>query len=92
MQLLDLSQPHNVKKKLVLCLLRISASIKCKKMVVDHGTIIGYLKKHSKMDVNKAKKLLQRMEQIAKEFVIKIPLSMNSYVTCFFVYLMNAKC
>lgn len=61
-QLLDSSPANNAKKNAVLCLLSVSSSRKSKKMMVAHGAI-GYLKKLSEMDVNGAKKLLERLER-----------------------------
>ncbi|KAH7653665.1 Karyopherin (importin) alpha domain-containing protein [Dioscorea alata] len=61
-QLLDPSPANNAKKNAVLCLLSVSSSRKSKKMMVAHGAI-GYLKKLSEMDVNGAKKLLERLER-----------------------------
>ncbi|XP_019161075.1 PREDICTED: vacuolar protein 8-like [Ipomoea nil] len=61
-QLLDPS-PHNAAKKYAAsCLVLLSSSKKCKKLMISHGAI-GYLKKLSEMDVPGAKKLLERLER-----------------------------
>lgn len=61
-QLLDPS-PHNTAKKYAAsCLVLLSSSKKCKKLMISHGAI-GYLKKLSEMDVPGAKKLLERLER-----------------------------
>ncbi|KAF8027137.1 hypothetical protein BT93_E0145 [Corymbia citriodora subsp. variegata] len=60
-QLLDLSPQNTAKKYAVLCLLCLSSSQKCKRMMISHGAI-GYLKKLAEMDIPGAKKLLERLE------------------------------
>ncbi|KAK9103424.1 hypothetical protein Sjap_020678 [Stephania japonica] len=61
-QLLDPS-PHNTGKKYaVSCLLSLSSSKKCKKLMISYGAI-GYLKKLSEMEIPGAKKLLERLER-----------------------------
>ncbi|KAK1364413.1 protein CELLULOSE SYNTHASE INTERACTIVE 3 [Heracleum sosnowskyi] len=61
-QLLDPS-PHNTARKYaVSCLVSISSSKKCKKLMISYGAI-GYLKKLSDMDIPGAKKLLERLEK-----------------------------
>ncbi|XP_073045157.1 uncharacterized protein [Primulina eburnea] len=60
--LLDPS-PHNTAKKYaVSCLSLLSSSKKCKKLMVSYGAI-GYLKKLTEMEVQGAKKLLERLER-----------------------------
>ncbi|WOK98184.1 hypothetical protein Cni_G06894 [Canna indica] len=61
-QLLDPSPQNTAKKYAVSCLLILSSSKKCKKMMISYGAI-GYLKKLSDMDVPGAKKLLERLER-----------------------------
>lgn len=61
-QLLDPSPQNTAKKYAVLCLLALSSSKKCKKLMVSYGAI-GYLKKLTEMDVPGAKKLLERLER-----------------------------
>ncbi|KAJ3687892.1 hypothetical protein LUZ61_017056 [Rhynchospora tenuis] len=61
-QLLDLSPSNNAKKYAIACLLMLSSSKKCKKLMISHGAI-GYLKKLSEMEVSGAKKLLERLER-----------------------------
>jgi hypothetical protein len=61
-QLLDPS-PHNTAKKYAIsCLLSLSASKRCRKLMISHGAI-GYLKKLTEMDVAGAKKLLEKLER-----------------------------
>ncbi|KAK3156954.1 hypothetical protein QOZ80_2AG0114290 [Eleusine coracana subsp. coracana] len=61
-QLLDPS-PHNTAKKYAIsCLLSLSASKRCKKLMISHGAI-GYLKKLTEKDVAGAKKLLEKLER-----------------------------
>ncbi|KAL2233937.1 uncharacterized protein LOC105171946 [Sesamum indicum] len=60
--LLDPS-PHNTAKKYaVACLMLLSSSKKCKKLMISYGAI-GYLKKLTEMDIPGAKKLLERLER-----------------------------
>ncbi|KAL2892300.1 U-box domain-containing protein 4 [Bienertia sinuspersici] len=61
-QLLDSNPQNTAKKYAVTCLLSLSSSKKCKKLMVSYGAI-GYLKKLSEMDVPGAKKLLERLEK-----------------------------
>ena len=61
-QLLDPSPQNTAKKYAVLCLVSISSSKKCRKMMISYGAI-GYLKKMIEMDVPGAKKLLERLER-----------------------------
>ncbi|XP_078154118.1 uncharacterized protein LOC144549272 isoform X2 [Carex rostrata] len=61
-QLLDPSPLNTAKKYAIGCLLMLSTSKKCKKLMISHGAI-GYLKKLSEMDVSGAKKLLERLER-----------------------------
>ncbi|XP_020585625.1 protein CELLULOSE SYNTHASE INTERACTIVE 3-like [Phalaenopsis equestris] len=61
-QLLDPSSENTAKKYAVSCLLQLSSSKKCKKLMCSYGAI-GYLKKLSEMDVTGAKKLLERLEK-----------------------------
>lgn len=61
-QLLDPSSDNTAKKYAVSCLLYLSSSKKCKKLMCSYGAI-GYLKKLSEMDVPGAKKLLERLEK-----------------------------
>ncbi|GFZ21070.1 ARM repeat superfamily protein [Actinidia rufa] len=61
-QLLDPSPQNTTKKYAVLCLVSISSSKKCRKMMISYGAI-GYLKKMMEMDVPRAKKLLERLER-----------------------------
>ncbi|KAG1360675.1 vacuolar protein 8 [Cocos nucifera] len=61
-QLLDANPQNTAKKYAVSCLLLLSSSKKCKKMMISYGAI-GYLKKLSEMDVPGAKKLLERLER-----------------------------
>ncbi|PKU77500.1 U-box domain-containing protein 4 [Dendrobium catenatum] len=61
-QLLDPSSENTAKKYAVSCLLYLSSSKKCKKLMCSYGAI-GYLKKLSEIDVPGAKKLLERLEK-----------------------------
>ncbi|CAM0956414.1 unnamed protein product [Alopecurus aequalis] len=61
-QLLDPSPGNTAKKYAISCLLSLSASKRCKKLMIAHGAI-GYLKKLSEMDVAGAKKLLEKLER-----------------------------
>lgn len=61
-QLLDPSPNNSAKKYAVLCLLSLSSSKKCKKLMISYGAI-GYLKKLTEMDVAGAKKLVERLER-----------------------------
>lgn len=61
-QLLDPSPLNTAKKYAISCLLSLSSSKRCKKLMISHGAI-GYLKKLSEMDVAGAKKLLERLER-----------------------------
>ncbi|KAF8379420.1 hypothetical protein HHK36_028855 [Tetracentron sinense] len=61
-QLLDPSPQNTAKKYAVSCLASLSASKKCKKLMISYGAI-GYLKKLSEMDIPGAKKLLERLER-----------------------------
>ncbi|KAJ1299104.1 hypothetical protein BS78_01G505700 [Paspalum vaginatum] len=61
-QLLDPSPTNTAKKYAIACLLTLSATKRCKKLMISHGAI-GYLKKLSDMDVAGAKKLLERLER-----------------------------
>ncbi|KAL6660284.1 hypothetical protein ACP70R_002406 [Stipagrostis hirtigluma subsp. patula] len=60
-QLLDPSPTNTAKKYAIACLLSLSSTKRCKKLMISHGAI-GYLKKLSDMDVAGAKKLLERLE------------------------------
>ncbi|KAJ1695862.1 hypothetical protein LUZ63_012560 [Rhynchospora breviuscula] len=60
-QLLDPSPSNTAKKYAIACLLMLSSSKKCKKLMVSHGAI-GYMKKLSEMEVSGSKKLLERLE------------------------------
>ncbi|XP_056160648.1 protein CELLULOSE SYNTHASE INTERACTIVE 1-like isoform X1 [Syzygium oleosum] len=60
-QLLDSSPQNTAKKYAVSCLLCLSSSQKCKRMMIAHGAI-GYLKKLAEMDIPGAKRLLERLE------------------------------
>ncbi|XP_051123254.1 protein CELLULOSE SYNTHASE INTERACTIVE 3-like [Andrographis paniculata] len=60
--LLDPNPQNTAKKYAVSCLMLLSSSKKCKKLMVSYGAI-GYLKKLAEMDVPGAKKLLERMER-----------------------------
>ncbi|XP_062201268.1 ARM REPEAT PROTEIN INTERACTING WITH ABF2-like isoform X2 [Phragmites australis] len=61
-QLLDPSPQNTAKKYAISCLLSLSASKRCKKLMISHGAI-GYLKKLSEKDVAGAKKLLEKLER-----------------------------
>ncbi|XP_072956812.1 uncharacterized protein [Typha angustifolia] len=61
-QLLDPSPANTAKKYAISCLLCLSQSKRCKKLMTSHGAI-GYLKKLSDMDVAGAKKLLEKLER-----------------------------
>ncbi|KMT00196.1 hypothetical protein BVRB_1g020120 [Beta vulgaris subsp. vulgaris] len=61
-QLLDSNPQNTAKKYAVSCLLSLSSSKKCKKLMVSYGAI-GYLKKLTEMDIPGAKKLLERLER-----------------------------
>lgn len=61
-QLLDPSPQNSAKKYAILCLLNLSTSKKCRKMMISYGAI-GYLKKLSEMEIVGAKKLLGRLEK-----------------------------
>ncbi|XP_072963928.1 uncharacterized protein [Typha angustifolia] len=61
-QLLDPSPLNTAKKYAISCLLSLSSSKRCKKLMISHGAI-GYLKKLSEMDVAGSKKLLERLEK-----------------------------
>ena len=61
-QLLDPSPANTAKKYAIACLLTLSGTKRCKKVMVSHGAI-GYLKKLSDMDVAGAKKLHERLER-----------------------------
>ncbi|XP_047334845.1 uncharacterized protein LOC124938448 [Impatiens glandulifera] len=61
-QLLEPSPQNMAKKYSVTCLVCLSSSKKCKKLMISHGAI-GYLKKLSEMEIPGAKKLLDRLEK-----------------------------
>lgn len=61
-QLLDPSPANTAKKYAIACLLTLSGTKRCRKVMVSHGAI-GYLKKLSDMDVAGAKKLHERLER-----------------------------
>jgi hypothetical protein len=61
-QLLEPSPQNTAKKYAISCLLALSASKRCKKLMISHGAI-GYLKKLSEKDVAGAKKLLEKLER-----------------------------
>ncbi|WOK95185.1 hypothetical protein Cni_G03892 [Canna indica] len=61
-QLLNPSPQNTAKKYAVSCLLILSSSKRCKKMMISYGAI-GYLKKLSDMDFPGANKLLERLER-----------------------------
>ncbi|KAL1818546.1 hypothetical protein ACET3Z_013415 [Daucus carota] len=61
-QLLDPSPQNTAKKYAVSCLVLISSSKKCKRLMISYGAI-GYLKKLCEMDIPGAKKLLERLER-----------------------------
>lgn len=55
--------PHNAAKKYAAtCLVFLSSSKKCKRLMISYGAI-GYLKKLTEMDVPGSKKLLERLER-----------------------------
>lgn len=55
--------PHNTAKKYgVACLVALSSSKRCKRMMISYGAI-GYLKKLTEMEIPGAKKLLERLER-----------------------------
>ncbi|KAG6474738.1 U-box domain-containing protein 15-like [Zingiber officinale] len=60
-QLLDPSPQNTAKKHAVACLMALSSSKKCRKVMISYGAI-GYLKKLSEADVAASKKLLERLE------------------------------
>ncbi|KAH7664597.1 Armadillo-like helical-containing protein [Dioscorea alata] len=61
-QLLDPSPLNSAKKYAVTCLLCLSSSKRCRKLMISYG-VIGYLKKLSEMDVPGSKKLIGRLER-----------------------------
>ncbi|PSS11724.1 U-box domain-containing protein [Actinidia chinensis var. chinensis] len=61
-QLLDPSPKNTAKKYAVLCLVSISSSKKCRKIMISYGAI-GYLKKMAEMDIPGAKKLLEGLDR-----------------------------
>lgn len=61
-QLLEHSPENTSKKYAVTCLLRLSASTRCRKSMISYGGI-GYLKKLVDRDVHGAKKLLEKLER-----------------------------
>lgn len=61
-QLLDASPQNTAKKYAVACLASLSASRRCKKLMISYGAI-GYLKKLKEMDVPGAKKLQENLER-----------------------------
>ncbi|XP_058104766.1 uncharacterized protein LOC131248493 [Magnolia sinica] len=61
-QLLDSNPQNTAKKYAVACLVSLSSSKKCKKLMISYGAI-GYLKKLCEMDVPGAKKLLEHLER-----------------------------
>ncbi|THU61382.1 hypothetical protein C4D60_Mb07t22690 [Musa balbisiana] len=61
-RLLDPTPQNTAKKYAVACLLILSSSKRCKKMMVSHGGI-GYLKKLAELDVPGARKLLDRLQR-----------------------------
>ncbi|XP_066377600.1 protein ARABIDILLO 2-like [Miscanthus floridulus] len=61
-QLLDPSPQNTAKKYAISCLLALSASKRCKKLMISHGAI-GYLKKLSEKDVAGSKKLLEKLNR-----------------------------
>ncbi|MQL99173.1 hypothetical protein Taro_031892 [Colocasia esculenta] len=57
------TSPHNTAKKYaVACLLRLSTSKRCRKLMISYGAV-GYLKKLSEMDIVGSKRLLERLER-----------------------------
>lgn len=61
-QLLDPCPQSTAKKYAVSCLLTMSTSKKCRKLMMSNGAV-GYLKKLSEMDVPGTKKLVERLER-----------------------------
>ncbi|GMI75876.1 hypothetical protein like AT2G45720 [Hibiscus trionum] len=61
-QLLDPSPQNTAKKYAVSCLASLSTCKKCKKLMISYGAI-GYLKKLSEMEIQGAKKLLERLQR-----------------------------
>ncbi|KAK9749321.1 hypothetical protein RND81_02G117800 [Saponaria officinalis] len=61
-QVLDPNPENTAKKYAVACLLAISSSKKCRKLMVSYGAI-GYLKKLIEMDVPGDTKLLEKLER-----------------------------
>ncbi|KAF8780227.1 hypothetical protein HU200_001896 [Digitaria exilis] len=61
-QLLEPSPANTAKKYAIACLLTLSSTKRCRKLMISHGAI-GYLKKLSDMDVAGATKLLDRLER-----------------------------
>lgn len=61
-QLLDPNPQNTAKKYAVTCLVMLSSSKKCRKLMISYGAI-GYLKKLSEMEIPGAKKLLERLER-----------------------------
>ncbi|KGN46202.1 protein CELLULOSE SYNTHASE INTERACTIVE 1 [Cucumis sativus] len=61
-QLLDPIPQNTAKKYAVACLVSLSSSRKCKKLMISYGAI-GYLKKLSEMDTPGSKKLLEKLER-----------------------------
>ena len=61
-QLLDPSPQNTAKKYAISCLLALSASKRCRKLMISHGAI-GYLKKLLEKDVAGAKKLLEKLDR-----------------------------
>ncbi|VFQ84513.1 unnamed protein product [Cuscuta campestris] len=59
---LDPNPQNAAKKYAVSCLVILSTSKRCRRLMVAHGAI-GYLKKLSEMEVPGAKKLLERLER-----------------------------
>ncbi|XP_073102295.1 uncharacterized protein [Elaeis guineensis] len=61
-QLLDPSPQNTARKYAISCLLSLSSSKRCKKLMISYGAV-GYLKKLCEMDVAGAKKLLERLQR-----------------------------
>nr|XP_043628541.1 protein CELLULOSE SYNTHASE INTERACTIVE 1-like isoform X2 [Erigeron canadensis]XP_043628542.1 protein CELLULOSE SYNTHASE INTERACTIVE 1-like isoform X2 [Erigeron canadensis]XP_043628543.1 protein CELLULOSE SYNTHASE INTERACTIVE 1-like isoform X2 [Erigeron canadensis]XP_043628544.1 protein CELLULOSE SYNTHASE INTERACTIVE 1-like isoform X2 [Erigeron canadensis] len=61
-QLLDPSPQNTAKKYAVACLVILSTSKKCRKLMISYGAI-GYLKKLTEMDIIESKKLLERLQR-----------------------------
>ncbi|XP_008795377.2 ARM REPEAT PROTEIN INTERACTING WITH ABF2-like [Phoenix dactylifera] len=61
-QLLDPSPQNTARKYAISCLLSLSSSKRCKKLMISYGAV-GYLKKLNGMDVAGAKKLLERLQR-----------------------------